>query len=73
MGNENRGSWNTTHEVEFLRRLGTGKWGKSGFVRSRGRKGMLKRYLQAAQSRDDWGAISKEQAIGYAETLLEQE
>ena len=66
-------SWNTSHEVEFLKHLGNGKWSDSGFVRSRGRKEMLKRYLRATQFRDDWGAISRVQAVGYAETLLEQE
>ena len=68
-------SWNTDHEIGFIKNLGTGRnyayKRKTSLPKSR--KALLKLYIESAKVRSNWDGIDRETAIKFAEGCIEHE
>ena len=65
-------SWTTRSEINFIK--GLGMWSSENHaVKDAGRAELLRRYLQSAKHRTNWGAVDKDQVIKFAEECLRQE
>ncbi len=60
-----RTSHKTNDEIEFLKKLGRGKFSDSHSVRTTSRRTLLQRYYEAALNRDDWGDIDHRRVLQY--------
>ena len=63
-----RPSWTTGTEINFLKGLGT--HGKPDRASRLHRAELLANYISAAQTRDRWDGIDRDQAIEFAQEAL---
>ncbi len=69
---ENNASWNMTHEKEFIKNLGTGKyydWSEMNLMLP-SRQELLLKYIVACQNRNAWDGMDQGKIIAYARSQL---
>jgi hypothetical protein len=66
-------SWSTTNELNFIDKLGTGRFSKSDRVLSKTRIELLAGYIRGNEQRREWGTIDRRAVMSHAYATLASE
>ena len=64
-------SWYTHNETHFIKYIGVGKFAQQNArVAEKTRLELLRQYRKAADHRENWGSVNKEEAIRFVEAEI---